>query len=116
MTQRVRNELEMLWKSSSQVSDETVFGVTNTIKTGFKSICQQAGVADFRFHDCCHTATTGMILAGCSHTEVMKITGHFQLKTFLRYLNVKTETTNKVASALDTYLRKRQHCRWCRTA
>ena len=43
-------------------------------------------------------------MAGCSHTEVMKITGHSQVKTFLRYLNIKTETTNKVASALDTYL------------
>jgi hypothetical protein len=43
-------------------------------------------------------------MAGSSHTEVMKITGHSQLKTFLRYLNVKAETTSKVASALDTYL------------
>ena len=45
-----------------------------------------------------------MIMAGCSYTEVMKITGHTQVKTFLRYFNMKTETTNKVAAALDTYL------------
>ena len=43
-----------------------------------------AGVRDFPFHNCRHTATTRMIAAGSPHTEVMKITGHSQLKTFLR--------------------------------
>ncbi len=104
ITRRLREELEKLWNCSPKDQDGLVFGVTNTIKTAFKSLCEHAGVNGFRFHDCRHTATTRMIMAGCSHTEVMKITGHSQLTTFLRYLNVKTETTNKVASALDTYL------------
>jgi len=104
MTQRLREELESLWEVSPKSPDLIVFGVTNTIKTAFKSLCDDAGIHGFRFHDCRHTATTRMIMAGCSHTEVMKITGHSQLKTFLRYLNVKAETTNRVASALDTYL------------
>ncbi|MBK9214653.1 MAG: site-specific integrase [Chloracidobacterium sp.] len=104
ITRRLREELEKLWSYSPKSQDGLVFGVTNTIKTAFKSLCEDAGVNGFRFHDCRHTATTRMILAGCSHTEVMKITGHSQLKTFLRYLNVKAETTSKVASALDTYL------------
>jgi integrase len=104
ITRRLRQELENLWSYSPKRQDGLVFGVTNTIKTAFKSLCEDAGVSGFRFHDCRHTATTRMIMAGCSHTEVMKITGHSQLKTFLRYLNVKAETTSKVASALDTYL------------
>lgn len=104
ITRRLRDELEYLWSCSPKSQDGLVFGVTNTIKTAFKSLCEDAGVHGFRFHDCRHTATTRMIMAGCSHTEVMKITGHSQLTTFLRYLNVKTETTSKVASALDTYL------------
>jgi hypothetical protein len=33
-----------------------------------------------------------MIASGSPHTEVMKITGHTQLKTFLRYLNITPET------------------------
>ncbi|KXJ98003.1 MAG: integrase family protein [Acidobacteria bacterium OLB17] len=104
MTGRLRNELQILWDSSPRDLRGAVFGVTNTIKSGFKSVCEAAGVKDFRFHDCRHTATTRMIMAGCSHTEVMKITGHSQLTTFLRYLNIKTETTNRVASALDAYV------------
>jgi hypothetical protein len=38
------------------------------------------------------------------HTEVMQITGHTQLKTFLRYLNITAETAQKVANNLDNYL------------
>ncbi len=47
-----------------------------------------------------------MIASGSPHTEVMKITGHTQLKTFLRYLNITPETARKVASNLDDYLAK----------
>jgi hypothetical protein len=39
-----------------------------------------------------------MIASGSPHTEVMKITGHTQLKTFLRYLNITTETASRVAN------------------
>ncbi len=49
-----------------------------------------------------------MIASGSPHTEVMKITGHTQLKTFLRYLNITPETARKVASNLDDYLSKKQ--------
>ena len=104
MTQRLKDELEALWTVSPKSPSGTVFGIAHTIKTAFKSLCEETGIEGFRFHDCRHTATTRMIMAGCSHTEVMKITGHSQLKTFLRYLNIKAETTSKVASALDTYL------------
>ena len=108
VTTRVREEFEALWEASSKDSNKTVFGITNTIKTSFKSACEEAGITDFRFHDCRHTATTRMIASGSPHTEVMKITGHSQLKTFLRYLNITPETTNRVASNLDNYLAENQ--------
>lgn len=108
MTPRLRVELEKLWEVSPRDLTRNVFGINNTIKTSFKSLREAAGLVDFRFHDCRHTATTRMIAAGCSHTEVMKITGHSQLKTFLRYLNIKAEATNKVASALDVYISQQQ--------
>ena len=108
VTTRLREELETLWEVSSKDLSKTVFGLTDTIKTSFKSACEEAGITDFRFHDCRHTATTRMIASGSPHTEVMKITGHSQLKTFLRYLNITTEATNKVASRLNSYLEERQ--------
>jgi integrase len=108
ITPRLRDELEKLWESSPKDEDLLVFGITNTIKVAFKSACKEADIKDFRFHDCRHTATTRMIASGSSHTEVMKITGHTQLKTFLRYLNITSETASNVASRLGDYLAERQ--------
>lgn len=107
ITPRLGTELEALREVSSGDKNQTVFGITTTIKTVFKAVCEEAKVQDFRFHDCRHTATTRMIASGCPHTEVMKITGHSQLKTFLRYLNITPESTNKVAMALHEYVRER---------
>ena len=104
ISQRLRKEFEILWEASSKDLNSSIFGITNTIKTSFRSACHEAQIENFRFHDCRHTATTRMIASGSPHTEVMKITGHSQLKTFLRYLNISQETTNRVASNLDNYL------------
>ena len=108
MTPRLKEQLEMLWGGSPKDVNHLVFGITNTIKTSWKTACRLAGVEDFRFHDCRHTATTRMIASGSPHTEVMKITGHSQLSTFLRYLNITSEMTSKVALRLDTYLSEKQ--------
>ena len=108
ITPRLREELEHLWQISPQDVNSSVFGVGNSIKTAWKTACRLAEVKDFRFHDCRHTATTRMISSGSPHTEVMKITGHSQLKTFLRYLNITSETAHNVAIRLDDYLTKKQ--------
>ncbi|MCA1638352.1 MAG: tyrosine-type recombinase/integrase, partial [Acidobacteria bacterium] len=84
ITSRLRIELGRLWEESPKDMDSLVFGITDTIKTAFASACQNANIKDFHLHDCRHTATTRMIASGSPHTEVMKITGHTQLKTFLR--------------------------------
>lgn len=104
ITPRLREELERLWEVSPRDANALVFGKIDSIKTAWKTACRMADVKDFRFHDCRHTATTRMIASGSPHTEVMKITGHSQLKTFLRYLNITSETASNVASRLDDYL------------
>ena len=103
ITPRLRRELERKWSSSIKEQDEIVFGIKDNIKNAWRTACQRAGIEDFRFHDCRHTATTRMIASGSPHTEVMKITGHSQMKTFLRYLTITPETANKVASRLERY-------------
>lgn len=108
ITPRLRTELEILWEASPKNLEASVFGIGESIKTAWKTACKLANVSDFRFHDCRHTATTRMIASGSPHTEVMKITGHSQIKTFLRYLNITSETANNVASRLNDYLNQRQ--------
>ena len=104
MTDRLRRELVRLWEVSPKDLSYPVFGVSNDIKHAWSTACRIAGIDDFRLHDCRHTATTRMIASGSAHTEVMKITGHSQMKTFLRYLTVTQPTARRVASQLDDYL------------
>lgn len=104
ITSRLRTELWSLWEVSPRIPDSLIFGITNNINHAWSTACRLAGIKDFRFHDCRHTATTRMIASGSPHTEVMKITGHSQMKTFLRYLNITAETANSVASRLSDYI------------
>ena len=108
MTPRLVEEFRKIWKTSPQDENGLVLGLTSTVKTSWKTACNLAQIEDFRLHDCRHTATTRMIASGSPHTEVMKITGHTQMKTFLRYLNVTSETANRVANQLGDYLADRK--------
>jgi integrase len=104
ITSRLKTELEKLWEMSPKNLNMIVFGIKMDFRKAFETARREAELEDFRFHDCRHTATTRMISSGSPHVEVMKITGHKQLKTFLRYLNITEETAQKCASRLDEYL------------
>ena len=108
ITDRLKQELLRLWQFSPRHPEYVVFGIAADVKNAWKSALQEAGIENFRFHDCRHTATTRMIASGCHHTEVMKITGHSQMITFLRYLNITPETAQRVADRLGSYLSNRE--------
>jgi integrase len=103
MTERVTIELQRLWEKSPNAPDYLVFGITNTVKTAFAAACRDAKIENFRFHDCRHTAITRMIQAGMPPMQVMKISGHTQMTTFARYVNIDNNTARNVAAALDTF-------------
>lgn len=104
LTTRAQEELYELWEKSAKCRNDLVFGITNTVKNAWKAACEEANIRDLRFHDLRHTATTRLIRAGVPATEVMKITGHTQMKTFLRYLNLTSESISASARMLDSYL------------
>jgi integrase len=104
MTLRVYSELSSLWQKSLGNKDALVFGVSVTIKTAWKKICREAGIDDFHFHDCRHTAITRMIRAGLPPVEVMRVSGHTTLSCLYRYSNLDSDTVFRAASALDAYL------------
>ena len=108
ITDRLKQELRGLWERSPKHPELIVFGISADVKNAWRSALQDAGIENFRFHDCRHTATTRMIASGCHHTEVMKITGHSQMVTFLRYLNITPETAQRVADRLGSYLSNRE--------
>jgi integrase len=100
LTARVREELERL-RDAAPPGDGLVFGITNNVKRSFATACRLAGIEGFRLHDCRHVATTRMIAAGLPPLQVMKITGHKQMTTFLRYMNTDQTTARDAATALD---------------
>lgn len=98
ITPRLKAELEKIRQPKGKV-----FNITSARKA-FATACRRAGITDLHFHDLRHTATTRMIRAGIPHTEVMKITGHTQIKTFLRYLNLGDSTVQTTAHILAEYM------------
>lgn len=103
MTIRVYTELSTLWQTSPYNSDALVFGISVTIKTSWKKICHEAGIIDFHFHDCRHTAITRMIRAGLPPVEVMRVSGHTTLSCLYRYSNLDSDAVFRAAAALDAY-------------
>lgn len=107
MSKRLTAELRKLWQTSAKDLNASVFG-TKSVKKAFNSAVKLAGIDGFRFRDCRHVGTKRLLLAGLSEAEVMKITGHTQMKTFLRYVNLTPENIAAKASLLDTYLEAQQ--------
>ena len=107
MTSRVHVALQDIWRISSQDLSAQVFGITD-IKKSFQTVRTEAKIKDLRFHDLRHTATTRMVATGMPAAEIMKITGHLQMTTFLRYVNQTPDITRRHANALDLYLESNQ--------
>lgn len=103
MTPRVYETLKSLYEVAPHDIYGLVFGITDTVKKSFASVCQMAFVAEFRFHDCRHTAITRMIAAGMPATEVMKISGHTQMTTFARYVNTNEQAARRGAELLAAF-------------
>lgn len=103
LTPRLKEELEKLWNISPQKNTGSVFGV-KSIKTAFRTACRKAKITNFRFRDCRHTATTRMVNSGVPQAEIMKVTGHTQLKTFLRYVNLTAESASDNAKLFGNFV------------
>lgn len=103
MTPRLQLELEKLWQDSGQTLDELVFGIHDTVKKAWKSVCESADIAGLRFHDLRHSAITRMVQSGIPSAVVMKISGHTQHATFARYVNPDAEILANAAEALAAY-------------
>jgi integrase len=103
ITNRLRIELEKLWAMSPLDSRESVFGIRNNFKNAWKSACYDAGVEDFRFHDCRHTCITRWVSRGLPVAEIMRLSGHSTLAAFSIYVNSTEQTVRRGAEALDAY-------------
>ena len=100
MTKRVFDELWKLWEQSAKEQNALVFGIKDNFKKSFASACQEARIEDLHFHDFRHSSITRMVQTGSAPMEIMKISGHTQINTFLRYLNPGANTVQNIAERL----------------
>lgn len=64
---------------------------TEAIKRAYQRAVRRAGIADLRFHDLRHEATTRLFERGLNIMEVASITGHKDLRMLRRYTHLKAE-------------------------
>jgi integrase len=101
ITERLRTELVRLRSSKDFDPDGTVFGIDWDIKRSWKTALDLAGISGFRFHDLRHTAITWMLASGMREAKVMKISGHTQYSTFMRYVNMSAEIVREAAALMN---------------
>lgn len=77
--------------------DTLVFGhlSQNAMKMRFRRITARAGLADFRFHDLRHIATTELLKRGLSLSETMAMTGHDGVTMVRRYSHLAAADIGK---------------------
>jgi integrase len=56
-----------------------------TLRVGFRSACNRAGITDFRFHDCRHSYASHFIMAGGDLATLQRLLGHKGIAMTLRY-------------------------------
>lgn len=103
MTPRLRQVLLELKLAAPPNYDGLVFGITSTIKNGFRSALKKAGIEGIRFHDLRHTCITRRVASGQPTAEVMAESGHTQYSTFKKYVNVSEGSVRKNAELLAAY-------------
>ncbi len=103
LTPRVLSSLKEIYEKAADKKNGLVFGITDTIKNGWKSACVEAEIKGLRFHDLRHTAITRMVGGGLPTSEIMKASGHTQMTTFQRYVNPTAETAKLNAERLASY-------------
>ena len=77
--------------------DGRVFGTTyEGVHQAFVRACKRAGIADLRFHDLRHEATSRLFERGLNPMQVAAITGHKTLQMLKRYTHLRAEDLAKL--------------------
>jgi integrase len=107
MTERLFQELQMIWKSSVKIEGERVFQAsTRQARFALAAACRLAKVEygspfGITFHSLRHTAATRLVKGQMPLQMVGRILGHSQPQTTYRYLSADTETATQAAAIFD---------------
>ena len=97
-------ELERNLKHYRPPVDKTNVFTIKDIKRAHKTACKNAGIEDFRPHDCRHTAATLFRHTGTKLDTLMEILGHSTIKLTMRYAHVGSEEKRDAAKSVGIVL------------
>ena len=67
----------------------------------FATASRKAGIRDFRFHDCRHTASSLMVMAGIDLVTIKELLGHKSFSMNMRYAHLAPRHKHKAVNTLD---------------
>ncbi len=70
------------------------------VKHSFTTALKKAGITDFRLHDCQHTASSVMVMAGIDLVTIKELLGHKSLTMTLRYAHLAPGHKRKAVNTL----------------
>jgi integrase len=100
ITSRLRPLLVEMFEQSDKRPTTQLFPFT-TFRRSFTHACRDAGIDDLLWRDLRATGITWMLDAGVEEAKVMKIVGHSNYKTFLRYVRLSEELAQEAGEKID---------------
>lgn len=100
ITKRLHPLLVALYEQSGKKPGGFIFPYSR-FKRSFKNACRDAEIDNLLWRDLRATGITWMLDAGVEESKVMKIVGHSNYKTFLRYVRLSDELAQEAADKMD---------------
>ena len=95
MQQRIRR-IDSPYVFAGRFSDRPA-----TFREAWDEVVATAGLDNFRFHDCRHTAASMLAMNGATLSELSEILGHKTLAMVKRYAHLTEQHTNKIVSRMN---------------
>jgi integrase len=92
--------VEQLLRDAPPEPSARIFPV-KSVDTAFENALAKLGIKDYRWHDNRHTAIMRMLEANWPESEVMKIVGHREWRTFMRYVALHKRRVRELAEKMD---------------
>jgi integrase len=108
ITQRLYDELLILWETSNKNLDSKVFGISDNVRKSFSSVCKiakikEGGIDGLTLHSLRHTAATRLVKGQMPIQLVGRVLGHTQPQTTYRYLTADSDTLYQASSILESF-------------
>lgn len=108
ITQRLYDELQVLWENSNGDLSAVVFGIRDNVRRSFSTALKIAGIKEggvdgISLHSMRHTFATRLVKGQIPIQIAARILGHSQISTSYRYISANDESLFEAALILESF-------------